>query len=446
VSPAKPEYKLTRVPQGDGSGATTEAPEIIAVTDMPWAGRTDRRGFLGAGLAAGAALLVAESDIARAALQSAKAASAGGCLWAYDAPVLALAASPTGDVLVSGGGGSTGTVKVWLLPEGTLVTRLNKGKSPTLALAITSKGLLVVGEGSPNGSTGALELWSMHAGALTKQLGGNQGDVSALALSRNEQVLASVCSISDSVEVWSLPDGNLMRTLRTGLAHAVALSQNGDLLAAGGRGGFIQLWDVPAGTLQKKVNAGSGDVLALAMSQDGKTLYSGGSDGTIKIWSVPSLTLTKTLKAHTAAVSALAIDPSGWQLASGSFDREVKLWNLPSGSLAMTMTGHTDKVSSVAFNSEGTILASGSYDKTIRLWDVGTGRVSRCLADPQANPAPKPTCTCVGHPTCTCVSYTACSCVGHPSCSCVSYTACSCVSYTACTCQSVGSSHYWYPN
>jgi WD40 repeat protein len=470
VSPAKPEFNLTRVPPGGERGAT-DAPEIIAVTDMPWAGRTDRRGFLGAGLAAGAALLVAESDIARAALKGARIAS-GGCLWAFDAPVLSLAASPTEAVLVSGAGGSAGAVKIWGLPQGNLIKKLTKDKTPTLALAVAPDGdLFATGEGSSSGSKGTLKLWDLPSGALDEKLGANQGSVSALAISGNGELLASVCSVSDSVVIWSLPAGTQVTTLSSGLAYAVALNSAGSLLAAGGSGGFIKLWSLPGGTLLETVAGDASEVFALAMSQDGTTLYSGGMDGTIRCWSLPSLTLTATLTGHTAAISALAVSPSGALLASGSYDQEVKLWNLPSGSLDTTMTGHTNWVSSVAFDSTGTMLASGGYDKTIRLWDVQTGQMIRCLVDMKANPHKKKGTTVTGTTatgqtvswtqpcgaaipagavcTCNCVPGGVCSCVGHHACSCVGHKACTC--NAVCTCQSVCtcvsfSSHYWYPN
>ena len=468
MSPAKPKFELGRV-SDDGA---TEAPEIVALTEMPWTKRSDRRRFLGISLTTAAALAAARSGAARSATQTGKAAH--GCLWAYGEPVLSLAANPIKDVLVSGGDGTAGAVKLWGLPQGNLIKKLKKGKSPTLALAIAPNGkLLVTGEGNSSGNRGALKLWSLPSRKLVKRLGGNQGRVSGLTISHDGTLLASVSSIDRTVKTWSLPEGNLVNTLSSGLAFAVALSSGGELLATGAPGGTIQLWSPPDGLLLKEVDAHAGGVLALAMSGDGTTLVSGGKNGEIKLWSVPSLDLIKARTGHSKAVRALAISPSGKLFASASFDRTVKLWRLPSGSLIRTMTGHTAKVSSVVFCRGGTILASASYDKTIRLWDIKTGRMKRCLADLKANPRSRKGVTIKGKNaygqtvtwtqpcgspippgavcTCNCIPggvRPACSCVGHHTCSCVGHTACTCDA--VCTCQSVCScvsvSHYWHPN
>jgi hypothetical protein len=49
----KPNFELSRVLEG----GVKESAEIVPVTSLPWEMTTDRRGFLGAGLLAGAALV-----------------------------------------------------------------------------------------------------------------------------------------------------------------------------------------------------------------------------------------------------------------------------------------------------------------------------------------------------------------------------------------------------
>jgi WD40 repeat protein len=142
VSVPKPEFKLARV-FDDG---TSEAPEIVPVTALPWDVTADRRAFLGVGVAA--ATLLRALPAARAA----GAAKDPHCLLAHREPIISLAVSPTGGLVASGGRKTShsGTVKVWGLPEGALLAKLRKDDKSALALAITPDGQrLVVGSGGP---------------------------------------------------------------------------------------------------------------------------------------------------------------------------------------------------------------------------------------------------------------------------------------------------------
>jgi WD40 repeat protein len=460
VSPAKPRFELTHV----AADSPSETPEVVPFEDASPTRRSDRREFIGMGLTAAAVLAATRPGAARATPQ--RRGATGACLWAHGEAVLSLAASPTADLLVSGGDGPDGPVKLWGLPEGNLIKKLRKGKSKALSLAITPNGkLLVTGGGPAKGGPSALKLWSLPSGASLRQLGGNPGNVSGLSISADGKLLASVSSVDHTVKLWSLPAGKLVGTLKTGPTFSVALSRSSKLVATGGPGGFIQLWSLD-GELITKTKAHAGDVLALAIGRNGKLLASGDKQGKIKLWRLPSLTLIKALDAHSARVQSLALSSGEKLLASASFDRTVKLWRVPGGSLARSMIGHTDKVSAVVFTRSGTTLASGGYDKTIRLWDVKTGKPKQCLTDIKANPASKKGTTITrknargetvtwtqpcGTPipagavcTCNCIPGgvgPACSCVGHQ-------TTCTC--NTICTCQGVcscvGVSHYWYPN
>ena len=149
---------------------------------------------------------------------------------------------------------------------------------------------------------------------------------------------------------------------------SVAFSPDGKILASGGWGGTIKLWDVESGALLKTLKSHSKPVSSVSFSPDGKILASGSGDKTIKLWDVKSGTLLKTLEGHFDSVSSVSFSPDGRILASGSGDDTIKLWDVESGALLKTLRGHSESVSSVSFSPDGRILASGSRDNTIKLW------------------------------------------------------------------------------
>jgi WD40 repeat protein len=59
------------------------------------------------------------------------------------------------------------------------------------------------------------------------------------------------------------------------------------LLASGGWDNTVRLWSLPDGTLLKTLTGHANYVFAVAISPDGRLLASGSFDDTIKLWSLP---------------------------------------------------------------------------------------------------------------------------------------------------------------
>jgi WD40 repeat protein len=69
----------------------------------------------------------------------------------------------------------------------------------------------------------------------------------------------------------------------------VAFSPNGQLLASGGPGSTIKLWDLRDMKELKTLSGQLFDVVSsVAFSPDGKTLASGYENGTIRLWDIAS--------------------------------------------------------------------------------------------------------------------------------------------------------------
>jgi WD40 repeat protein len=192
---------------------------------------------------------------------------------------------------------------------------------------------------------------------------------------------------------WSTADGRLLRRIDGDgpLFKAIAVSPNGELLAAGGAAGFGQGGPVGRGclTLYETATGKQRQVIrypdldspnAVAFSPDGRTLTTSNRENTVRIWDIAAgkeilrsfvtkqPILTEAISAHGNAVAVAGdrkADVLLWQRHQP--DRPRVLKRLPRGAMAL------------AFAPDGKTLASSDDGAGVRLWDVASGRLARSL-------------------------------------------------------------------
>ncbi len=217
----------------------------------------------------------------------------------------------------------------------------------------------------------SVRLWRVADGQLLRTLKGHTKWVRDVAISPDGAYLASA-SDDDTLRLWRLSDGALVRTIQVGTqgVRCVAFSPDGKVLASGDRIGAVHLWRVADGKLIQTLLGHTEWVRTVAFSPDGKLLASGSFDKTARIWQLANGELLHTLKEHTETVLSVAFSPDGAALATGSADKTIGLWRVADGASLGRLTGHEGFVFDVAFSPEGALLASGAEDNTIRMWNV----------------------------------------------------------------------------
>ncbi|KAF5370371.1 hypothetical protein D9758_006962 [Tetrapyrgos nigripes] len=157
--------------------------------------------------------------------------------------------------------------------------------------------------------------------------------------------------------------------------EAVAISQDGKLIASGDWNGIITIWNVLRGKEVRQINGHSGYVNSVAFSPDGTRIVSGSDDKTVKIWDpATGAQIGEPFQSHSSKVYSVAFSLDGTKIVSGSSDKTVRIWNVATAALiGEPLQGHIDYVRSVAFSPDVTKIVSGSDDKTVRIWDTATG-------------------------------------------------------------------------
>ena len=96
----------------------------------------------------------------------------------------------------------------------------------------------------------------------------------------------------------------------------------------------MRVWDIETGAevLQLQIEDG---VTTVAMSPDGQYVAAGSLDKSVRVWDTRTGNLSERLDGpdgHKDSVYSVAFAPSGRELVSGSLDKTIKMWELNVGS------------------------------------------------------------------------------------------------------------------
>ncbi|HXM49887.1 MAG TPA: hypothetical protein VN956_18745 [Pyrinomonadaceae bacterium] len=159
-----------------------------------------------------------------------------------------------------------------------------------------------------------------------------------------------------TLKLWSYASGQPHTIMENAPgASAVAFSPNSEILAVGGKGFSVTLWNVNALT----------EIATLPVPQPEDARSPAPSPSP----SSPSLSEAS----QNRSMTSLAFSPDGRTLAGGSSDNSIILWDVDKRTLLDDpLVGHNAAVMKVTFDNDGKVLASSSVDGTVILWDVET--------------------------------------------------------------------------
>lgn len=307
-----------------------------------------------------------------------------------------------------------GVCRAWFAPDGTLFTS-GYGTDNTLrSWDVTNGkrrsefarhgGMISSIAFTPDGKTlatsagGILRQWNFKDASEQRPLAGHLGAVSSAALSGDGSSLLTI-SADGFARTWDLKTGASIHAFDAGQGYLYdcALSPDGNRFATvifNTQNPVIQLRNAKTGKLERELKDHGKAVSRLAISPDGQWLAAGDYDATVRLWDLNTGAQVRVLKAPSPWLAgALRFSPDSRTLFGASIDDAVCIWNAVTGDLLKSWRphelgimkkvlpgGYPERSMGLAFSRDGEMVAFGVQGQPrIVVCATRTGNVVRTI-------------------------------------------------------------------
>ena len=277
--------------------------------------------------------------------------------------VTALALSPDGDVMATGG--TDGAVRLYDTTTWKMLDQQTGFFNSISDLEFSPDGshLAVADESSV--------FWLLRPQRQPLEFAGHDAEVWSVAFSPDGQTLATGAD-DHQIRLWDVATGRLRAELSEprSLVSALAFSPSGGQLAAGCFDRRVLFWDLNGLRLIDEDFSPRGAVRGLEFSRDGQTLFAVGDDRRLwKYTGMPAISVHE-LGIHKGKLRDVAISPDSSLLATVGNDKLLTLRETGSRAIVESFT-HPANIEAVAFSIDGSRIVTGDVEGVCRVWQRG---------------------------------------------------------------------------
>lgn len=291
-------------------------------------------------------------------------------------------------------GGWNGTATIWNRQTGQVLCSLKHGGEYVNAVAFSPDGRFLATGG--NDSDGFIQIWDIEKAQRVRTIKGHADEVLSLAYSKDGKRLLS-SSYDRTARLWDTATGREIRKFvgHTWWVWSAAFSTDEQRVITAGHDGTSIVWDVETDKRSPPFMGHRGPVFCAVFSPDGRRAVTAGYDRRILSWnpddvkpfdikhvidgSAAPLTNTRVFEGHSDAIRSIKFSADGSLLLSASFDNTIRIWMYESNQLLKTFRGHGGRVKAATFEPDGRSVLSAAHDNTVREWSIADYEEIRTL-------------------------------------------------------------------
>jgi len=259
------------------------------------------------------------------------------------------------------------TIKIWDAKTGTFIRDLaTPPDGPTRPnfqrAAISSSGTLVAAMYVDGSVT---RVWDAGSGKQVAELRDPHPDnLAYIAFSRTDYLATTG---GNDAHVF---DSRTWRRVLTvpGPVRSLAFDARGRL-ATGSAAGDVSLFEIPSGQRLRHLRQSGESVESLAFSSDGELVAAGGRDGTLQVWWTGSGALRRQLNPRRSRILAVELDPTSGALLAAHADGTAVVADTAQGLPIAVLDGPRSALLVAGFGPRGQVVGA-SLDGTARIWDA----------------------------------------------------------------------------
>jgi WD40 repeat protein len=183
-------------------------------------------------------------------------------------------------------------------------------------------------------------------------------------------------SYDGNLELWKIPGGGILHTLRTGTGPilSLAFSRDGAFLACGGHNGKLLIIDPLTGAILRDLCVGNGGVRAFSWLHEEAVLAAGGSDGSLVLLSARTEGPVLAGRHASSGITMLAAGENG-RIFSGHDDGTLREWDHDGELEVRFSSSHKGPIHALACGKGDAFLVSGSPRGLFLIHSLDSGRL-----------------------------------------------------------------------